>query len=239
MFPHVPDGPAPPAPSAAGPVLPASALTLPQVAPPAWANGATPVSARAAAPAGGPATGTRAPDAVLADLLAGNARFVAGTPRFGHSVTAAVAAADRLPSAAVVACMDARVPVEALFDQDVGTLVAIRSAAHVLDRAALASVEFAVGTLGVRAIVVLGHTRCAAISAAVTAARTGTVPSGNRGYVVEDVWAAVADAGDDQDLVTRRHSERVADRLRTWLGDGAVRVVAARYDVTTGRVTLA
>jgi carbonic anhydrase len=183
-----------------------------------------------------------APDAVLAELVAGNGRFVAGTPRFGHSVAAARHAAGRAPSAVVLGCMDARVPVEAVFDQDIGTMCAVRSAGHVLDRAALASVEFAVEALGVRLMVVLGHTRCAAIGAAVAAARCGTVPRGYIGYAVEEIWPAVPagalDRHDLEDLVSHRHTERVVARLRALLGEDAVRVVGGHYDVNTGRVTL-
>jgi carbonic anhydrase len=225
MFPQVPDPTAPPL-YAAVPSLPGFGAIAPS-----W-------SGRAATAVAG--NGIGGPDSVLAELIAGNARFVAGTPHFGHSVTAAVAAAARMPSAAVVGCMDARVPVEAVFDQDVGAMCAVRSAAHVLDQAALASVEFAVGTLGVSLVAVLGHSRCAAITAAVTAARTDTMPSGHRRYVVEDIWPAIPDAAlareDVEDVVTRRHTERVAHRLRALLGEGTVRVVAGLYDVTTGRV---
>jgi carbonic anhydrase len=228
MLPQVPDPTAPP--------------YMPLYASPVFGSGLSLSTLETTPPGRGAVTGNRTggPDAVLAELIAGNARFVAGTPRFGHSVAAAVAAAARLPSAAVVACMDARVSVEAIFDQDIGALCAVRSAAHVLDRAALASVEFAVGTLGVGLVVVLGHSRCAAISAAVAAARTGVVPPGNRGYAVEEIWPAVPDAARArdgvEDLATRRHTERVAARLRALLGPDAVRVVGGHYDVTTGRV---
>jgi carbonic anhydrase len=178
---------------------------------------------------------------VLAELLAGNARFVAGNPRFGHSVKAAVDAADRVPSAVIVGCMDARVPVEAVFDQEFGTVCAVRSAGHVLDRASLASVEFAVETLGVRLIVVLGHSRCAAIKAAVTAARTGTVPHGYIGYAVEEIWPAIPEAlgrDDIEGVVTRRHTRRIVTRLSALFGDADARVVGGHYDVRTGRISV-
>jgi len=200
------------------------------------------VSVVALGPVGSDVGSDGGSDAVLADLVAGNARFVSGAPRYGHSVVAARAAADRLPSAAVLTCMDARVPVEAIFDQDVGTLVGIRAAAHVLDRATLASVEFAVGTLGVGLLLVLGHSRCAAVGAAVAAARVGVAPPGNRGYVVEEIWPAVPEgalAGPDvDDVVTRRHTGRVAGQLRVMFGPQGVRVASGHYDVITGRVTL-
>jgi carbonic anhydrase len=228
MFPQVPDPTAPPysPPAVSAALAPGLTALDPALVP------ARPVS---------PEPATEA-DAVLAELIAGNARFVAGRPRFGHSVTAARDAADRVPSALVVGCMDARVPVEAVFDQDVGTMCAVRTAGHVLDRGALASVEFAVQVLGVRLIVVLGHSRCAAVTAAVTAARTRAVPHGHIGYAVEEIWPAVPDGARDrydlENVVTRRHTERVVARLRVLLGENTVRVVGGHYDVGTGRVTL-
>jgi carbonic anhydrase len=200
----------------------------------------------ASAPYGGagPAAVTTGggPDGVLAELIAGNARFVAGTPRSGHYVTAAMGAAGSVPSAVIVGCMDARVPVEAVFDQGFGTVCAVRSAGHVLDRASLASLEFAVQTLRVGLIVVLGHSRCAAIAAAVTAARTGTLPHGHIRYAVEEIVPAIPDVGIGRDdiveVVTRRHTQRSVARLRALFGEATVRVVGGHYDVGTGRIAL-
>lgn len=75
------------------------------------------------------------------------------------------------PLAVVVACSDARVPAEAVFDQPPGTLFVVRVAGHVLEPAALASVRFAVEVLGAEAVVVLGHTACGAVRAALDADR--------------------------------------------------------------------
>ena len=227
MFPLVPDPTAPPAPA---PVLPVLTADLPYFAP----SGPDPAVADPPLVSG--------PDGALAELLAGNARFVAGRPRYGHSVAAARAAAvNPDPFAAVVGCIDSRVPIEAIFDQDFGAVCGVRSAAHVLDRAALASVEFAVSVLGVDVVLVLGHRRCAAIDVAVAAVRTDHQPHGHLGYVVDEIEPAIngpdLDRADLADLVTRRHIVRSVARLRSLLG-GGVRVAGAYYDVDTGVVDL-
>src|ERR1044071_313927 len=100
-------------------------------------------SAAAAAPI------TDAADA-LAELVAGNKRFVRGRPEHGHRVSAAAAASgDQQPHAVVVGCIDSRVPLEAIFAQTFGSICVVRSGAHVVDHAVLGSVGFAVAKLGV------------------------------------------------------------------------------------------
>ncbi|WP_091561902.1 carbonic anhydrase [Micromonospora pattaloongensis] len=183
----------------------------------------------------------------LAELLAGNERFVTRRPRHGHSVEAA-ASGDQEPSALVVGCIDSRVPLEAIFDQTFGSICVARSGGQVLDRAVLGSVEFAVAELKVPLVVVLGHERCGAVAATVTALRTGERPGGALGYLVDEIAPAVTEVGlDEPDVVAlalRRHTvrtvravadaERVAERVAT----GAVEVVGAIYDLDTGRVAL-
>src|SRR6201992_2145270 len=94
----------------------------------------TPPAARAA----------RVPADALADLLAGNRRFVSGRPEHGHKVAAAAAASGgQQPHAVVLGCIDSRVPLEAIFDQTVGSICVVRSGAHVLDRAVFGSGGFA------------------------------------------------------------------------------------------------
>jgi carbonic anhydrase len=186
---------------------------------------------------------TGSPEWALAELAAGNQRFVAGAPRHGHRIAAALAAAAQpRPYAAIVGCMDPRVPVEAVFDQDFGAVAVIRTAGHVLDPAAVGSVELAASTLKVRLVVVLGHTRCAAVAVALDGSR----PPGNAGHVAAEIARSVPDGdrgrSDLARVVTRRHVAATAALLRTTLGadrpHAAVRVAAGVYDVDTGRVEL-
>jgi len=142
------------------------------------------------------------PTQALAELLNGNSRVVAGTPRYGHlRASAAYGRAEQQPFALVVGCIDARVPVEAVFDQDYGAICVIRSGGHVLDRAMIGSVEFAVINLGVPLVVVLGHQRCAAIAATEEAVRTGRRPADSRRYLIDEISPAVKEAAGRTDLL--------------------------------------
>jgi carbonic anhydrase len=179
------------------------------------------------------------PAEALADLLAGNRRFVAGWPRYGHDFRAAAAASgDQQPYALVLGCIDSRVPLEAIFDQNFGAICVARSGAHVLDRALLGSVEFAVQQLAVPLVMVLGHERCGAVASTVEAMRSGRRPTGALAYLVEEIAPAVAEAGGPHhpqvhSRALRRHVNRTVQRLRE-LDD--VSVVGAVYDLDSGRV---
>ncbi|MEV4657837.1 carbonic anhydrase [Micromonospora sp. NPDC049301] len=205
------------------------------------------------APAGGPsAPGRQAggtPRAALADLLAGNRRFVSGQPVHGHDVTAAAAASgDQQPYAVVLGCIDSRVPLEAIFDQTFGAICVIRTGGHVLDRAVCGSIEYVVGQLGVPLVMVLGHERCGAVGAAVDALRAGERPGGSLAHLVDEIAPAVIEVGLDDPavhpLAIRRHVRRTVHTLRHDdllagpVAAGRVAVVGGLYDLATGEVAL-
>ena len=134
-------------------------------------------------PTDGAARCVRPADA-LAELIAGNRRFVSGRPEHGHQVSAAAAASGgQQPQAVLFGCIDSRVPLEAIFDQTFGSICVVRSGGHVVDRAVLGSIGFAVATLNVPLIMVLGHARCGAVQATVDALRTGQRPPFKRGHL--------------------------------------------------------
>ncbi|MEO3769565.1 carbonic anhydrase [Micromonospora sp. B9E7] len=189
------------------------------------------------------------PRAALADLLAGNRRFVSGQPIHGHDVTAAAAASgDQQPYAVVLGCIDSRVPLEAIFDQTFGAICVIRTGGHVLDRAVCGSIEYVVGQLGVPLVLVLGHERCGAVGAAVDALRTGERPGGSLAYLVDEIAPAVTDVGFDDPavhpLAIRRHVRRTVRMLREDdllagpVAAGRVAVTGGLYDLATGEVAL-
>jgi carbonic anhydrase len=194
-----------------------------------------------ATPSASPSAIRPGPNEALAELLAGNRRFVAGRPRHGHHLRAAAAASgDQQPYALVLGCIDSRVPLEAVFDQNFGAICVARSGAHVLDRALVGSVEFAVRQLAVPLVMVLGHERCGAIASTVEAMRSGQRPAGELAYLVDEIAPAVAEAGGpDHPQVhartLRRHVTRTVDRLREL---DEVSVVGAVYDLDSGRVEL-
>jgi carbonic anhydrase len=185
----------------------------------------------------------------LAELVAGNKRFVSGRPEHGHRVSAAAAASGgQQPHAVVIGCIDSRVPLEAIFDQTFGSICVVRSGGHVVDRAVLGSVGFAVAKLGVPLIMVLGHKRCGAVQSTVDALRTDDRPAGDIGYLVDQIAPAVLSVGlDDSEVAEkamRAHVTRTVARMRDVDGAaeavaaGQVDVVGAVYDLDTGLVDL-
>ncbi|MGH3742774.1 MAG: carbonic anhydrase, partial [Micromonosporaceae bacterium] len=135
------------------------------------------------------------PVAALRRLLAGNQRFVKGAPLHGHDVAQARRCAQRpRPSALVIGCIDSRVPPEAIFDQGFGDLLVVRTAGHMLDDAALASVKLAVTNMHVPLVVVLGHESCAAVEYAADAIHRGERPAGELGRLVDQIAPCVPSA---------------------------------------------
>jgi carbonic anhydrase len=187
---------------------------------------------------------TTAQDA-LAELVAGNKRFVSGRPEHGHEVSAAAAASSgQQPHAVVVGCIDSRVPLEAIFDQTFGSICVVRSGGHVVDRAVLGSIGFAVAKLGVPLVMVLGHKRCGAVQATADALHADERPTGDIGYLVDELAPAVLEVGlDDPEVAEkamRLHVTRTVARVRE-LGEvtgGGADVVGAVYDLDTGLVEL-
>jgi carbonic anhydrase len=190
------------------------------------------------------------PAEALADLLAGNRRFVAGQPRNGHDVTSPTArTAAHHPYALVIGCLDSRVPPEGVFDQDFGAVVVVRTGGHVLDAAGLGSVEFAVTAFDLSLVVVLGHQYCGAVTAAIEALESGVEPAGTVGRLVAEIAPAVRESadGDPAGLLDRAVDRHVARTLavvselstvRHRVSAGELAVVGARYQIDTGKVTL-
>ena len=179
--------------------------------------------------------------ASLNELLAGNQRFAAGTPTSG-AVTPERRAdllEGQYPRAVLIGCVDARVPPEVILDQGVGDLLTIRTAGQSLAGVALGSIEFGVRVLGVPLVVVLGHTGCGAVLAAMDEDQ----PDGHLGHLVGEVAQRLSDlVGDDPVRATGANLQATVDALRglgtlTHEGEPAL-VVGALYDMATGEVTV-
>jgi carbonic anhydrase len=194
------------------------------------------------ATAADPATTSVSPDDALNRLKTGNERFSQSKVSTGKPVAArrAETAKDQHPFAIVVGCADSRTAPEIIFDQNIGDLFVIRTAGNLVDDYALGSIEYAVDHLGTRLIVVLGHERCGAVSAALAG---GSAP-GHINSLVRDIQPAVAASkGKDGDALTNAIHENdaeVAAKIRkdAQLGDlsSRVKVVEGYYDLDTGKV---
>ncbi len=181
----------------------------------------------------------------LEALEAGNRRFREGLARHPRqdALRRAEAAVGQRPFAAIVACSDSRVPPEILFDQGIGDLFVVRTAGGVLDRAGLGSVEYAAEHLRVPLIVVLGHTSCGAVQAALA----GGEARGEVAFVIESLRPAVERAlGAGGDTARAAVRENVAATvslisssgpvLAPAVARGAAVVAGAVYDIESGEV---
>jgi carbonic anhydrase len=109
------------------------------------------------------------PEQVIAELRAGNRRFLEGksaqTSESSLKKLSEFAEKGQVPKAIVLCCSDSRAPVEMIFDQDIGDLFVVRVAGNIIAPSLVGSVEFAAGTFGTGLVVVMGHTQCGAITA--------------------------------------------------------------------------
>jgi len=187
------------------------------------------------------------PDEVLQKMTAGNQRFAAGKathPNASVERRQALAGGQN-PYAVVLGCSDSRVPPEIIFDAGLGDLFVIRDAGNTIDDEVLGSIEYAVEHLGSRLIMVLGHEKCGAVTAAVQ----GGKAEGHLTAVVGAIQPVVAEAkkqsGDAVHNCVAANARRTAAQLREsqpllkgMVASGKVKVVAADYDVATGQVTI-
>jgi carbonic anhydrase len=195
----------------------------------------------------------RNPAEVLRDLLEGNKRFVSGhttAPRRQPDDFAALSASQS-PEAVIVGCADSRVPPEIVFDQGVGDLFVVRVAGNVVSGTGVivkGSIEYAVAELGVRLVVVLGHSGCGAVKAALEHIDSSDqLPGAIRGLVdiLRPVVARVqGQPGDRLENAIRANVAASVDRLEGLapvlapaVKKGSLRVVGAVYDLRSGSVT--
>jgi len=130
----------------------------------------------------------------LARLRDGNRRFVAGelTDQALSAKKRRALAADQAPFAIILGCSDSRVPAELVFDQGFGDLFVIRVAGNIVAPSQVGSVEFAASKFGTKLVVVMGHSQCGAITAAVEELLDGaTNESRNLRSIVDRVRPAV------------------------------------------------
>ena len=184
------------------------------------------------------------PDQALNALMEGNTRFVTGQMTSFQEDLALLKqnnAEKQEPFAAVLSCADSRVPVEILFDQSIGHLFVTRVAGNVATPEIIASLEYGAVVLGTRVILVLGHSACGAVSAAIG----GKPVPGQISSLYAPLRPAVDQAGSDLDTAIRANARIQAGLLRSaspvladLVKQGQLSVAAAHYDIASGRVTL-
>jgi carbonic anhydrase len=208
-------------------------------------------SAFAAPPADAARPNAISPDDALRRLIAGNARYAANKPH-EHDFGAgrAMRARVQYPIAAILGCADSRVAPEFAFDQGPGKLFVVRVAGNVVNEDGLASLEYAIQFLGVPLIMVLGHTGCGAVSAAIKAVTEHATLPGHLPGLIDQITPAVevAQRAHPRDLLDAAIAENVRHTMaqltaaRPLLADfvarGQVKVAGGVYEIATGKVRL-
>lgn len=190
------------------------------------------------------------PEAALQLLKDGNARFVTGQAvNCDMKAQVRETASGQAPFAAVVGCIDSRVPPEIVFDQQLGDIFAARIAGNFVNDDIIGSLEFATKIAGAKAIVVLGHTECGAVKGAVDGAKLGLLTKmlenfkpaidasastgGERTSKNKKLVQAVADT--NAQLAAKQLVER-SEVLRELVEKRQLIIASAMHDLSTGSV---
>lgn len=194
----------------------------------------------------------RSPDAVLRRLLEGNKRFMAGKLEHpGRKPEDFQALAEgQAPLAIVVACADSRVAPELIFDQGIGDLFVVRAAGNLVSGAGpviKGSIEFAVAELGAKLILVMGHSQCGAVKAAIEHLDKNDALPGSIGDLVGLIRPAVVQTkgqpGDRLENTIKANVMKCVERIRTTdpilakaAKAGEIKVVGGVYELRTGQM---
>ena len=184
------------------------------------------------------------PDAALRALMTGNERFENNqltSVEHDLRILKENTVEKQEPFAAVLACADSRVPIELVFDQTIGHIFVTRVAGNIVTPEIIASLEYAVAVLGVKVLLVLGHTGCGAVKAAMKA----DVVPGQISALYQHIQSSVELSGGDFGKAIANNAKFQANLLRTSstvvrdaLKAAKVRVESGVYDLATGKVTL-
>lgn len=200
------------------------------------------------------------PQTVWNEMVAGNDRFISGTPEHPNQDVArrAAVSASQAPRAALFGCADSRLAAEIIFDNGLGDLFVVRNAGHIISDSVIASLEYAVAVLGVSLVVVLAHDNCGAVQAAIESRQQHPKPLPARITTmldpivpsVQSVWLAdnsgtpyVDPAKISVEKVNRHHLRTTVSQLlyssevlSEAVASGRLGIIGAHYQLGEGRV---
>ncbi len=204
---------------------------------------AAPTAIELSSPTSLKAQSNLSPEAALQELLAGNQRFAANRlTSISHDLTILKehTVEKQEPFAAVLACADSRVPVELIFDQTIGHIFVTRLAGNFVTPEISASLEYGVAVLGVKALLVLGHS-----GGAVKAAMKADAVPGQISTLYSALRQAVSQSAGNVDKAIEINAKVQADLLATSspvirdaVKAGKLKVEAGVYNLANGKVTL-
>jgi len=193
------------------------------------------------------------PEAVLTDLMEGNARYVTGKltdPNVKESVAAATGG--QYPKAFILSCIDSRVPVEQVFDQGLGDIFVGRVAGNIENTDQLGSMEFAAKVAGVKLVLVMGHEACGAVKGACDHVKLGNITA-----LLDNIQPAVSKVAGELKVGEANSKNKkfvddvIEENVRQTMKDirekspllaemekaGEIKIVGAVYSLHTGKVS--
>jgi carbonic anhydrase len=188
------------------------------------------------------------PQRAVAELKAGNERFVSGHPRPRDPLAdVKTTASGQYPYAVVLSCLDSRQPIELVLDQGIGDIFSARVAGNVVDDDVLGSMEFGCKASGAKLIAVIGHSNCGAVKGAID-----NVDMDNLTALLSRIKPAIAEtAADNRTSKNLEFVNKVAEAnvrlvmreipqrspiLREMLEKGQIAMIGGIYDLSTGRI---
>ena len=188
------------------------------------------------------------PEQAIAFLKQGNERFLNNEPRQRDLLKhIQISSKGQYPFAVVLSCIDSRVPTEIIFDQGLSNIFSVRIAGNIINRDILGSMEYACKVAGSKAIVVLGHTKCGAVTSACKRVALGNItkllskisPAVDK--VVGKGNTTEKEKEIDQITIENIHLSikeilRKSSILKGLSERGLIKIVGAIYDVETGNV---
>lgn len=193
------------------------------------------------------------PQEALEKLIEGNKRFANGDSQHPNRCdeTKNALLKQQKPFVAVLSCSDSRVPVEIIFDAGLGDIFAVRTAGHVLSKEVMGSLEYAIRTLGVKLIMILGHENCGAI-------RTAVETYQNKGYdelsenlqsILNHIYPAIEQTVcENDDFLNSAVKSNINyqledlkkkdDYIKQKVENGEIKLVGAMYSLATGKVEI-
>lgn len=190
---------------------------------------------------------SQTPSGVLEMLKEGNKRFLVNnkSPRDLNGQVQETSTG-QFPHAVILSCIDSRVPVEHVFDQGIGDVFSARVAGNVINEDILGSIEYGCKVAGSKLVVVMGHTKCGAVTSACKRVELGNITE-----LLSKITPAVDEVIPVGDEVTNDKIEKVneinihnaIDRMRNESAilnemekEGSIQIVGAVYDVASGKV---
>lgn len=175
----------------------------------------------------------------IAKLKEGNEKYLAAIKNWGDispDIRKKTASEGQFPYAVIITCSDSRVPPEHIFSAGIGELFTIRTAGNVIGDYELGSVEYGAAHLGAKVIMVLGHSGCGAVAAALQGGAHGNIK-----HITDEICTCLngetnVSAAEEINIRNSRDRIMASPDIKKLVDQGEVTVICAKYDISTGKV---